>query len=50
MENASSAETRGEVEFLKGDPNLFSGAEASILWPPDAKSQLTGRDPDAGKD
>ena len=21
-----------------------------ILWPPDAKSQLIGRDPDAGKD
>ena len=25
-------------------------AEAPILWPPDAKSRLTGRDPDAGKD
>ena len=25
-------------------------AEASILWPPDAKSQLIGKDPDAGKD
>ena len=24
-------------------------AEASILWPPDAKSQLTEKDPDAGK-
>jgi len=24
--------------------------EASILWPPDAKSLLTGKDPDAGKD
>ena len=22
----------------------------SILWPPDAKSQLTGKHPDAGKD
>ena len=21
-----------------------------ILWPPDAKSQLTGKDPDAGKE
>ena len=21
-----------------------------ILWPPDAKSQLIGKDPDAGKD
>ena len=25
-------------------------AEAPALWPPDAKKQLTGRDPDAGKD
>ena len=34
---------------------VFSGgtgdeAEAPILWPPDAKSQLIGKDPDAGKD
>ena len=25
-------------------------AEAPVLWPPDAKSQLTGKDSDAGKD
>ena len=25
-------------------------AEAPIRWPPDAKSQLVGKDPDAGKD
>ena len=25
-------------------------AEAPILWPPDAKRWLTGKDPDAGKD
>ena len=25
-------------------------AEAPVLWPPDEKSQLTGKDPDAGKD
>ena len=25
-------------------------AEVSILWPPDAKSWLNGKDPDAGKD
>ena len=24
--------------------------EAPILWPPDPKSQLIGKDPDAGKD
>ena len=26
------------------------GVEAPILWPPDAKSWLTGKDPDAGRD
>ena len=25
-------------------------AEALILWPPDAKNQLIGKDPNAGKD
>ena len=25
-------------------------AETPILWPPDAKNGLIGRDPDAGKD
>ena len=25
-------------------------AEAPILWPPDVKSQLIGKDPDSGKD
>ena len=32
---------------------IFTGrtdAEASILWPPDVKSQHIGKDPDAGKD
>ena len=24
-------------------------AETPILWPPDMKSQLSGKDPDAGK-
>ena len=27
-----------------------SDAEAPILWPHDVKSQLIGKDPDAGKD
>jgi len=27
-----------------------AGAEAPILWPPDGKSRLIGKDPDAGKD
>ena len=40
----------------KGNQSLISmgrtdaEAEAPILWPPDAKSQLIGKDPDAGKD
>ena len=25
-------------------------AKAPVLWPPDAKSQVNGKDPDAGKD
>ena len=34
---------------------IFTGrtdakAEALILWPPNVKSQLTGKDSDAGKD
>ena len=36
-------------------PWIFIGktdakAEAPILWPPDAKSRLIGKDPDAGKE
>ena len=29
---------------------LNLGAEAPVLWPPDVKSQLIRKDPDAGKD
>ena len=36
-------------------PRTFIGradaeAEASVIWPPDAKSQLIGKDPHAGKE
>ena len=34
-------------------PWIFTGradAETPILWPPDAKSRLIGKDPNAGKD
>ena len=34
----------------KKKTNSDTEAEAPILWPPDAKSRLTGKDPDAGKD
>ena len=29
---------------------IAAEAETPIFWPPDAKSQLTRKDPDAGKD
>ena len=36
-------------------PSIFIGrtdakALGSIIWPPDGKNQLLGKDPDAGKD
>ena len=36
-------------------PSIITGrtdteAEAPILWPPDVKSRLSGKNPDAGKD
>ena len=33
-----------------GSPGKNTKAEAPILWPPDVKNQLIGKDPDAGKD
>ena len=43
------------IPFNRNQPWIFIGrtddeAEAPILWPPDAKSWLIGKDPDAGKD
>ena len=43
------------VNLEGNQPWIFTGrtdaeAEAPILWPPDAKSQLIGKDPDDGKD
>ena len=48
-------------EKIAAEPNIHpsppisrtpSGIEENqvTLWPPDVKSQLTGKDPDAGKD
>ena len=38
----------------KGDQSWIfirrTDAEAPILWPPDGKNRLSGKDPDAGKD
>ena len=53
-----SSESLGLQEIKPVNPKgyqpwIFIGrtdAEAPTLWPPDAKSQLIGKDPDAGKD
>ena len=41
-------------KIICNQPWIFIGrtdakVEAPVLWPPDAKSQLTGKDPDVGK-
>ena len=42
---------RSNQSILKEiSPKYSLEAEAPIFWPPDAKSQLIGKDPDAGKD
>ena len=46
---------RSNQSILKEINPIFIGrtdaeAEAPVLWPPDAKSQLIGKDPDARKD
>ena len=55
----SATPTGYALEYLLGNskgnqPQIFTGttdaeAEAPILWPPDVKSLLTGKDLDAGK-
>ena len=43
---------RSNQSILKEISSEYIGrtdAEAPILWPPDAKSELTGKDPNAGK-
>ena len=55
-EHSSEAFASKEIKpvSLKGNqPWMFirrTNAEAPILWPPDSKSWLIGKDPDAGKD
>ena len=49
---------RNEIKLVspkENQPCIFIGrtdakAEAPLLWPPDTKSQLIRKDPDAGKD
>ena len=44
-----------DYQSKENQPWIFTGrtdaeAEAPVLWPPDAKNWLIGKDPDAGKD
>ena len=55
-ENLSPLNSKIKPVNPKGNqPWIFTGrtdaeAEAPMLWPPDVKSRLIGKDPDAGKD
>ena len=55
LESPSDGKETKPVYPKGNEPWIFIGrtdaeAKAPILWPPDAKSQLIGKDPDAGKD
>ena len=38
------------VNYCKFIQRTDAEAKSPILWPPDAKSRVIGKDPDAGKD
>ena len=55
LESPLDSKERKPVNPKGNQPWIFIGrtdaeAEAPILWPPDAKRQLTGKDPNAGID
>ena len=55
LENLFDSKEIKPINAKGNQPWIFIGradaeAEALILWPPDAKNWLTGKDPDAGKD
>ena len=55
LENPSDSKDIKSFDSEGNHPWIFIGrtdaeAVAPVLWPPDAKSQLTGKDPNAGKD
>ena len=54
LENPLDSKEIKPVNLKGNQPWIFIGktdaeAEALILWPPDVKSQIIGKDPDAGK-
>ena len=55
LENPLDSKEIKPVNPKGNQPRVFIGrtdaeAEAPILWPPDVKSRLIGKDPDAGRD
>ena len=55
LENPLDCKEIKSVNPKGNQPSIFTGrtddeVEALILWPPDAKSRLIGKGPDAGKD
>ena len=55
LENPLDCKESQPVNPKENQSWIFNGrtdaeAETPILWPPDAKNWLTGKDPDAGKD
>ena len=55
LEGSLDSQEIQTVNPKETQPRIFTGranteAEAPILWPPDVKSCLIGKDPDAGKD
>ena len=53
LENLLDCKEIQPVNRKGNQSRIFIGrtdAEAPILWSPDVKSQLIGKDPDAGKD
>ena len=54
LESSLDSKEIKPVNLKRNQPWIFihwkDGAKAPILWPPDAKSQLIGKDPDTGKD
>ena len=55
LESPLESKESNPVNLKGNQPSIFTGrtdaeAETPVLWPPDAKSLLTGKDTDAGKD
>ena len=47
--NASTSSNQSTLKEINPEYSMEARAEASILWPPDAQSRLTGKDPMLGK-